>query len=113
MMSPVKIKGRIVHAVVNLVIVAEFGKGQPIRPIVLVIVYEGAKVLFNLLVYAFGLAIRLRVISCGGVCPNSKEVVQSLHESGNEDASPVIDDRFRKAKIFPDVIPEESRHSFR
>ena len=49
-----------------MVVVLELGHRKEFVPIVLPFTYEQAQVLFQLLVYSFGLSIRLRVVGRGG-----------------------------------------------
>ena len=50
---------------VDVVVVREFAEGEELVLVILPFIHEEAKELFELLVNAFGLAVRLRVI-CGG-----------------------------------------------
>jgi hypothetical protein len=56
------VEGTEPRGLANLVVVVEFRKGQPIRPIILQEVGENPKILLNMLVDTFGLAIRLGVV---------------------------------------------------
>ncbi|KAG5339180.1 hypothetical protein C0989_005258 [Termitomyces sp. Mn162] len=51
----------------NMVVVLELGIGKEFVPVILALVAEEVEVLLQLLVYVFGLAIRLWVIGGGGV----------------------------------------------
>ena len=58
----------------------EFSGGQMISPVVLALVAEDAKILFNFLIYTFGLTIALWVVSSSETCFNAEVLVQGLHE---------------------------------
>ncbi|KAG5334569.1 hypothetical protein C0989_003355, partial [Termitomyces sp. Mn162] len=56
----------------NMVVVLELGIEKEFIPVILVLVAEEMEVLLQLLVYAFGLAVRLQVIGGGGVKLHAK-----------------------------------------
>ena len=53
----------------------EFCSGQVISPVVLALVAEDAKVLFDFLVHSFGFTIALRVVSRGKACFDAEVLV--------------------------------------
>ena len=66
-----QIEGRMSGADVNSIVVGEFCNGQPIDPIILMVIDEEMQVLFQLLIDAFSLTVHLRMIRCGGVVLNA------------------------------------------
>jgi hypothetical protein len=64
MLAPVQVEWCLVCATVNFIVVAELSQGKPLRPVILSIIDEEAKVLFNLLVKSLCLTIGLWVIGC-------------------------------------------------
>src|ERR1700674_2206809 len=75
----------------NFVVIGEFCCGQPIKPIVLAIVYEEAKVLFDFLIHTLGLSVGLGVICGRGVHFDSNETIKILHELVNKLWSSIAD----------------------
>jgi hypothetical protein len=84
---------------VRLVIVAELRTPQPFVPIVLVVETPDLQVCLKLLVVALGLAIGLRMISCGQVTLDTFELVQRLEELGDKLGSTVSDEMAEHAKV--------------
>ena len=69
---------------VDVVVVHEFAKGEELVPVVLSLVYEEAKELFELLANPFGLAVCLRVV-CGGCHEfDTEEAVEFTGEVGDK-----------------------------
>jgi hypothetical protein len=58
---------------VDLVVVGKFCNGEPLYPVILVMVDKDVEVLLNLLVDLFHLSVCLRVECCGEVCLDSEE----------------------------------------
>ncbi len=69
---------------VDSVVMCELCERQPVGPVILSIVNEDPKILFDLLVNSFGLAIRLRMP--GGRCIRGdvEESVEFFHELGDK-----------------------------
>ncbi|KAG5349663.1 hypothetical protein C0989_002473 [Termitomyces sp. Mn162] len=59
-----------------MVIVLESGIGKELIPVVLVLVAEEVEILFQLLIYALCLTVRLRVVGYGGVELYSKQFIE-------------------------------------
>ena len=59
----------------------EFGGGQVISPIVLSLVAEDAKVLFDFLIHTFGFTIALWVVSRSETCFDAEVLIQGSHET--------------------------------
>jgi hypothetical protein len=57
---------------VHRIVVHELCYGQPVSPVILLVVDKDAEKLFYLLVHVFGLAICLQVVSRGWVLLNTK-----------------------------------------
>ena len=69
---------------VDVVVVREFAEGEELVPVVRSFVHEEAKELLQLLVNAFGLAVRLRVV-CGGRREfDTEEAVEFAGEVGDK-----------------------------
>ena len=59
----------------------ELRGGEMVSPVVLSLIAEDAKILFDFLVHAFGLSIALRVVSRGKTRFNAEVLVQGSHET--------------------------------
>ena len=59
----------------------EFCGGQVISPVVLVLITEDAKILFNFLIHTFGFTIALWVVSRSETCFNAEVLIQGSHET--------------------------------
>ena len=66
------------------VVVRKLGHGDPVHPVVLVVVDVEPQALFQLLVHPLRLAISLWVVGCGGVVFNAQEFVKADHKLGLE-----------------------------
>ena len=53
----------------------EFSGGQVISPVILTLITEDAKVLFDFLIHTFGLTIALRVVSRGETCFDAEVLI--------------------------------------
>jgi len=96
-------EGCLLRGRVDVIIVGELRQGEECVPVVLSFSDEDPQVLFQFLVDLFCLSIGLRVISgrCRGL--NSQQLVQLLHDGGDELRSAVGYDFPRETVEFPDV----------
>ncbi len=69
---------------VDSVVVRKLGKWQPIGPVVLSVVDEDSKVLFDFLVDSFSLSVGLWVKGRGRIQGDVEESVEFLHEFRDE-----------------------------
>ena len=74
-------EGRVLCAGGKSRVDCEFSGGQMISPVVLSLVAEDAKVLFDFLIHMFGFTIALRVVSRSETCFNAEVLVQGSHET--------------------------------
>lgn len=84
---------------------------QESQTIILMIIDEEAKVLFNFLVHPFRLAICLRVVSSGQVTRDTQEGVEILHELRCVLGTPITDDLSWEAVLAPHLVAVNLRHS--
>ena len=68
----VKVKGGVACGRVDLVIVGEFSKHQPLGPVRLMVIGENPEVVFDFLIELFCLTIRLWVVYSAGVTGDAK-----------------------------------------
>ena len=88
----------------NPVIVNKLGDGGPIVPVVLSLVDEEPKELFNLLVDMFGLAIWLQVVCHRGCDFDSEDLAEAMHEVQHELGALIANYLLGKAVQFPDIV---------
>jgi hypothetical protein len=69
---------------VNVIVVGEFAEGEELVPVVLPFVHKEAKELFELLVNAFGLAVRLQVVCSGCREFDTEEAIEFAGEVGDK-----------------------------
>ena len=74
-------EGRVLCAGGKSRVDCEFCGGQVISPVVLALVAEDAKILFDFLVHTFGLTIALWVVSRGETRFNAEVLIQGSHET--------------------------------
>ena len=67
MLTVIDEEGRESCGCLTLVVIGEFCKGEPVGPVVLLIVDEQAEILFDFLVHSLGLSICLRMIGSRGI----------------------------------------------
>jgi hypothetical protein len=77
---------------VDSVVVGKFCNGEPLHPVILVMVDEDAEVLLDLLVDLLCLSIHQRVECHGEVCLNPEEQIEFSHELGSEHGASVTND---------------------
>ncbi len=105
-------EGAFARGAMDSIVVCEFGKWQPVGPIVLVIVNEDPEIFLDLLVNLLGLAIRLRMPGSRCIRHDVEQSVKLLHELGYELRAVVRDDDLRHSVLSIDVIPEDPCPSF-
>ena len=76
-----ELEGRVLCAGGKSQVDREFSGGQVISPVVLALVAEDAKILFDFLIYAFCFTIALWVVSSGETCFNAEVLIQGSHET--------------------------------
>ncbi|KNZ81144.1 hypothetical protein J132_03136 [Termitomyces sp. J132] len=86
-----------------MVVVLKFAVREEFVPVILVLIAEEAKVLLQLLVYTFHLAIGLWVVGSGGVELYSEQSVELSSELHHELWSPIQDIGIGEAVELPDV----------
>ena len=59
----------------------EFCGGQVVSPVILALITEDAKILFDFLIHAFGFTIALQVVSRSETCFNAEMLIQGSHET--------------------------------
>ncbi len=95
------------HAV-NLVVMGELSKQEPIAPVGLSVVDEDLKVLLDLLINLFGLSIGLWVECSGGVRHDVKHSIEFLHELRDELWSSIGDHGCQHSVSCIDMVVENS-----
>lgn len=89
------------------IVVSELQERKVIDPIILLVRAIASDELFDNLVGALCLSVRLRVISGGGLHLDLEEFHQMLKEVGNEDGTAIGDDGLREAMETEDVGEKE------
>ncbi|KAG5336755.1 hypothetical protein C0989_011888 [Termitomyces sp. Mn162] len=87
----------------NVVVVLELGIREEFIPVILALIAEEAEVLLQLLIYAFGLAVRLLVVGGGGVELHAKQLAELPGEVCPKLWSLVSNIGIREAMELPDV----------
>ncbi len=93
------------------IVVGKLSDGNPFVPVVLQLVDEESKELFDFLVDSFGLSTGLWVVGCRGCDFDPKELAESLHEVGDELGSSITDDFLWEAMELPDAVPRQAGDS--
>ena len=94
-----------------MIVVCEFAEGEELVPVVLLLVYEEAEELFELLVNSFSLTIHLWVV-CGGRHEfNTKKVVELAGEVGDELRASVGQDGTTGPVVLPDFAEVKASRS--
>src|SRR6266481_7612681 len=90
------------------VIVGELSDRDPFIPVILSLIYEESKELFDFLVDVFGLPICLWVV--GHLCCDfdPKELTESPYEVQDKLGSSITNDFLREAMEFPDIVSKQS-----
>src|SRR5882762_2554677 len=111
-LSSVQHKGRVFGGRLYSIIVCELCHGQPIDPVRLLMVYKEPKVLLDLLIDPFCLAVCLRMEGsrCGHL--DSQELIDFSHNFGGELGSLIRKNLLRQSVEFPNIISEQSSYSF-
>ena len=91
----------------DFVIISEFSKEEPGRPVFLAVVRESAYVLLNFLISVFSLTISLRVEGCEEAGCDTQEALQFRCELGCELRASVGNDGLGKAMVFPHIVAVE------
>src|SRR6266481_1157607 len=88
----------------DLVVVGKLSDRDPFVPVVLSLINEESKELFDFLVDMFGLPVCLWVV--GGRCCDfdPKELTESPHEVQDKLGSSITNDFLREAVEFPDIV---------
>ncbi|KAG5337721.1 hypothetical protein C0989_009015 [Termitomyces sp. Mn162] len=86
-----------------MVVVLELGIKEEFNPVILALVAEEAEVLLQLLIYAFGLAIRLQVVGSGGVELHAKQLIELPGEVHHKLWSSVREIGVGEAMELPDI----------
>ena len=81
--------------------------GDPVRPVVLVVVDVEPQILLQLLVHPLCLAICLWVVGCGGVVLDAQEFVKADRKLGLELWAPVMDYLLGDSMQSKNIIPEQ------
>ena len=92
-------------------VILELSKREEVHPVNLPLVDEEAKVLFQLLVDSFRLAVSLWVEGCSRGKLDSKKAVELASKLGYELRSSVRHHSARQAEMPPDMLKEEASGS--
>ena len=82
---------------VDAVVIGRLGNLNPVIPVVLSLVHKEAKELLNFLVNVLGLAVCLRVVSCGCCDFNSEYLAETSHEVQHKLGPSVANHLFRES----------------
>ena len=74
-------EGRVLCAGGKSRVDCEFCGRQVISPVVLTLVTEDVKILFDFLIHTFSLTVALRVVSCSKTCFDAEVLIQGSHET--------------------------------
>ena len=74
-------EGRVLCACGESRIECELRGGEMVSPVVLALIAEDAKILFDFLIHTFGFTIALRVVSRSETCFNAEVLIQGSHET--------------------------------
>ena len=85
----------------------KLGHGDPVHPVILVVVDVEPQVLLQLLVRLLGLAICLGVVGCGGVVLDPQEPVKADCKLGLELGTPVMDYLLGDFMQSKNIIPQQ------
>src|SRR6266481_2137587 len=88
----------------DLVIVGELSDRDPFIPVILSLIYEELKELFDFLVDTFSLSICLWVVGRRCCDFDPKELTESPHEVQDKLGSSITNDFLREAMEFPDIV---------
>ena len=91
----------------TLLLCAKLRHGDPVHPVVLVVVDAESQILFQLLVHPLCLPIHLWVVGCGGVVLDAQEPVEADRELRLELWAPVMDDLLGDSMQPKDVVPQQ------
>src|SRR5882762_223831 len=97
-------KGRNICSGMLAVVMCKFCSREIGNPVVLAYRSIGTEELFQTLINAFGLAIRLRMISGGHGLGDTKGVTEGMREGGSELRSTIRNEFRGKTEAFPDIV---------
>jgi hypothetical protein len=112
MLSSVKEKWCLFHCGMFSIIVAELCNRKPFIPIVLTLIDEDTKILFDVLVHLFHLSIGDQMEGSGSVLFDTQKIEQGLDVFVDESCVMIMYDLLRKSMIMEDLILKGLGKSF-